>query len=178
MVSVIRLIDGLNEYVGRGVAWCTVVMVVIQFWIVIMRYVFAIGSIPFQESIWYLHGIVFMMGAGYTLLHGGHVRIDIFYREAPPRKKAWINLFGVGCFLLPVMAVTWYIAFPYVLNSWAVLEGSTEAGGLPLIFALKTVILIMVALFALQGISLALKSILVLRGRAAELGVADEAEVF
>lgn len=178
MVSIIRLIDALNEYVGRGIAWCTVVMVVIQFWVVIMRYVFALGSIPVQESIWYLHGVVFMMGAGYTLLHDGHVRIDIIYREASPRKKALVNLFGVVCFLLPVMGVTWYLAFPYVMNSWAVMEGSTEAGGLPLIFALKTVILIMVALFALQGVSLALKSVLVLTGRAHELGVSDEAEVF
>ncbi len=139
-------------------------MVVIQFWVVIMRYVFALGSIPVQESIWYLHGIVFMVGAGYTLLKDGHVRIDVWYRETPVRKKAWVNLLGVIFLLMPVLILAWRLALPYVLNSWRVMEGSTEAGGLPFIYLLKTVILIGLGLLAVQGIALALRSVLVLQG--------------
>ena len=178
MLGLIRFIDGLNDRVGRATAWAAIVMVMIQFWVVIMRYVFAIGSIPVQESIWYLHGILFMVGAGYTLLHNGHVRIDVWYREAPPTSKAWVNLCGVVFFLLPVMIFTWVIALPYVVNSWRVMEGSTEAGGLPLIWALKTVVLIMVVLFSLQGISLALKSIMVLLGRGDEVPGEESKELF
>ena len=165
MTTLIKSIDALNETVGRGVAWLALAMVLVQFVVVILRYVFAIGFIPMQESIWYLHGIVFMVGAGYTLLHDGHVRVDIFYREARPKAKALVNLLGVLIFLLPVCAVTWWLSWSYVGNSWRIFEGSTEVSGLPFIYLLKTVILVFVVLIVLQGLSLALKSVMVLRGQ-------------
>ena len=157
-------IDRMNERVGRFIAWAALFMVLMQFIVVILRYVFAWGSIPMQESIWYSHGILFMVAAGYTLLYDGHVRVDIVYREARPRVKAWIDLLGTLFFLLPVCTVGWLVSWGYVLNSWKVLEGSTEASGLPTIYLLKTVIPIMLLLLALQGVSLAIKSLKVLVG--------------
>ncbi|PLX34136.1 MAG: C4-dicarboxylate ABC transporter permease [Hyphomicrobiales bacterium] len=146
-------IDRLNEIIGRGVAWVALLMVLVQFTVVIMRYVFAIGFIPMQESIWYMHGILFMVGAGYTLLHDGHVRVDIIYREASVRKKAWIDTLGSLFFLIPLCILTLWLSSSYVINSWKTFESSTEISGLPLIFALKTVIWVFAVLLGLQAIS-------------------------
>ena len=140
-------------------------MVLVQFVVVILRYVFAWGLIPMQESIWYLHGILFMLGAGYTLLHDGHVRVDIVYRGSSAKHKALTDLLGTLVFLLPICIATWYLSWSYVFNSWKVMEGSMETTGLPFIYLLKTTILVTAVLLGLQAISLAIKSLLVLLGR-------------
>ena len=162
--SVSAFIDRLNDTVGRTVSWLTLFMVLVQFALVVMRYVFGIGNILVQESLIYAHGTLFMMAAGYTLLVDGHVRVDIFYRGASPRRKAIVDLCGVLFLLTPFCILMLVFAFPYVAASWAVLEGSRETSGLPAVFLLKTVILIFIALVFLQGVSMALKSLLVLRG--------------
>lgn len=177
LARISRAIDFLNEYVGRGAAWTAVIMVVMQFVVVILRYVFSYGNIPMQESIWYMHGILFMMGSGYTLLHDGHVRVDILYREMPPKRKAIVNLTGMIIFLGPICYLAWSVSWSYVINSWKVLEGSIEISGLPFIYLLKTVILLFTALLFLQGISMALKSILVLAGADKEMGKSKEPEL-
>ena len=149
-----------NTVIGRFAAWLVLFMTLMQFVVVIMRYVFAYGSIQMQESIWYMHGLLFMLGAGYTLAKEGHVRLDVFYREAAERTKAWINLVGSFVFLIPFCVVNFDFAWSLVLNSWAVREGSTETVGLPYIYLFKTVILVFSVLLVIEGIALALKSIL------------------
>ena len=158
------MVDGLNRVVGRSVAWLAVFMVVVQFIVVLLRYVFGYGSIFVQESIIYMHGILFMLGAGYTLLSGGHVRVDIFYRDASPRQKALVDLIGVVIFLLPVTIAIFYFSWPYVMQSWAMGEGSKETSGIPLVYLLKTSIPIFCILCALQGISMALHAMRTLAG--------------
>jgi TRAP-type mannitol/chloroaromatic compound transport system permease small subunit len=133
--------------------------------VVILRYVFSVGWVWMQESYVWLHGIVFMLGAGYTLLHNGHVRVDIFYRPASRRRKAWVDLFGVCVLLLPLIAVSMIFSWDYVLKSWVKLEESREAGGLPGLYLLKSIIWCFCLLVALQGLSLAGRSILVLSGK-------------
>ena len=165
MPGFVRFIDWLNERIGRGVAWAALAMVLIQFIVVVMRYVFAIGNIAMQESIWYLHGILFMIGAGYTLLHHGHVRVDVIFGEAKPRYKAWIDLLGTVFFLIPLMVATLWLSWSYVINSWKVWEGSTEVTGLPLIWAYKTVIWVFAVLVFLQALSVLYKVAAFLAGR-------------
>ena len=160
------LIDRANDIVGRWISWLALFMVLVQFALVIMRYVFGVGSILVQESLIYAHGTLFMIAAGYTLFKDGHVRVDVFYRAAPPRRKATVDLCGVLFLLLPVCILLWWTSFPYVVESWKVLEGSRETSGIPGVFLLKTVILAFVVLIGLQGISLAIKSLLVLTGQA------------
>ncbi len=163
MTSLQRLaqgIDTLNDVVGKAAAWTALAMVLIQFIVVVMRYVFGLGSIMMQESVVYLHAVLFMVGAGYTLLHGGHVRVDVFYREASERWKAWIDLAGVFVFLLPVCLLVWWFSFPYVENSWKVFEGSKETSGIQGVFLLKSVILAFAFLVAIQGVSMAIRSFL------------------
>lgn len=154
-----------NSAIGRVVAWLILYMTLMQFVVVIMRYVFSYGSIQMQESIWYMHGLLFMLGAGYTLVKEGHVRLDVFYREASERTKAWINLIGSLVFLLPFCIVNFDFAWSLVLNSWAVREGSIETTGLPYIYLFKTVILVFSILVVMEGIALAIRSLLTLTER-------------
>lgn len=139
-------------------------MVLIQVAIVLMRYVFGIGSIMLQESVIYMHAVLFMATVGYTLLHDEHVRIDIVYRESPPRRKALIDLVGILIFLLPVCALIGWVSWPYVAASWRVLEGSKETSGIPGVFLLKSLILAFTVLLAAQGVSMAIRSALILAG--------------
>ncbi|MEZ5840450.1 MAG: TRAP transporter small permease subunit [Hyphomicrobiales bacterium] len=164
-----EFVDSLNERTGRFVSWFTLAVVLIQFTVVLMRYVFGVGSIWAQESILYLHSMLFMLAAAYTLRHDGHVRVDIFYREARPRAKALVNLFGALVFILPVCLLILKVATPYVLQSWSIFEGSKETSGIPGIFVLKTAILIFAVQMALQGLSMAAHSLLALGGDEAEL---------
>ncbi len=164
LASLARRIDAFNDAVGRFTTWAALAMVIVQFTVVILRYVFGVGSIMLQESVVYLHAILFLAGSAYTLLHGGHVRVDIFYRHAKARKKALIDLVGVVIFLIPVCALIWWVSWPYVVNSWLVFEGSRETSGIQAVFLLKTVILLFSALMLIQGISLAARSLIVLAG--------------
>ncbi len=151
MIVLARLIDHLNSRIGKAIAWLTLAMVLVQFAIVLARYVFNIGSIGLQESIWYMHGITFMVGAGYTLLHDGHVRVDVIYRDATSRTKALIDLIGTLLFLLPMCALTLWVSLSYVTNAWKVREGSTELAGLPFIYLLKTTIWVFAILVGSAG---------------------------
>jgi TRAP-type mannitol/chloroaromatic compound transport system permease small subunit len=162
--TVVRWIDATNEHIGRAVAWLTLFMVLTQMAVVVLRYVFGVGWIALQESIVYMHATVFLTAAGYTLLHDGHVRIDIFYLSASERGKATVNLLGAVFLLLPMATTIFWIAWPYAANSWSILEGSPEGSGIPAVFLLKSVILVYAVLLGLQGTALALRSALTLVG--------------
>ena len=186
LATLVKLIDGLNDHIGRGVAWLMLGMVLMTFFVVVLRYAILANMDPWLEAEWFanslggpliwlrenyvklqesyvwMHGITFMVGAGYTLLHDGHVRVDIFYRGASPKFQAKVNLIGCLVLLLPVLCVIGYYAYPYVADSWAKQEASREAGGLPGLFLLKSMLLVFVALTTLQAISMMARSILVL----------------
>lgn len=160
MRSLVSLLDALIEWIGRAVAWLTLGMVLVTFLVVLLRYVFDLGWIAMQESVTYMHALVFMLGAAYTLKHDGHVRVDIFYRTFSPRTRAWVDLFGVLVLLLPTCGFILWVGWDYVASSWSVSEGSREAGGLPGVFLLKGLILLMPALLILQGIASALRDLI------------------
>ncbi len=164
MERLIRILEATAEYLGRMVAWACLLMVLIVFVVVVLRYLFDMGWIAMQESATYLHAAVFMLGAAYTLKHGGHVRVDIFYEKMSVRGKAWVDLLGTLFLLLPLSIFIFVASWDYVAESWSVLEGSREAGGLPGVFLLKTLILILPVTLVLQGTALFLKSVQQLRG--------------
>jgi TRAP-type mannitol/chloroaromatic compound transport system permease small subunit len=174
MNRTIQLIDLLNDIIGRGIAWLTVAMVLVTFLVVVLRYVFSIGWIGMQESVVYFHGLVFMLGAAYTLKQNGHVRVDIFYEKMQPKARAWVDLLGTVLLLIPFCVFVVYVSWNYVALSWSLLEGSREAGGLPGVFLLKTLIPVMAILVMLQGISQALRSILILRGKVESRQTAED----
>jgi TRAP-type mannitol/chloroaromatic compound transport system permease small subunit len=161
--SFVNRVDQITEWFGRTVSWLTVAMVVVTFVIVVVRYVFNAGSIAVQESVTYMHALVFLIGSAYTLKHAGHVRVDIFYRPASARIKAWVDLFGAFFLLIPVCGFIGWASWDYVSASWSLHEGSREAGGLPGVFLLKSSILLMAALLILQALAESCRSILQLR---------------
>ena len=134
-------------------------MVLVTFIVVVLRYVFDMGWIALQESISYFHSMVFLVGAAYTLKHNGHVRVDILYDRLSKTGKAWVDLLGHLFILMPVMIFIIWISWPYIADSWQVLEGSREAGGLPGVYLLKSLILLMAGLLILQGIALILRAL-------------------
>jgi TRAP-type mannitol/chloroaromatic compound transport system permease small subunit len=171
LVGIATLIERLTAAVGRTVMWCGLAMVVVQVVVVLMRYVLGVGSIWLSEAIVYAHATLFMGAAAWTLQQGGHVRVDIFYGEASPRSRAVVDLLGALVLLLPFCGVLAWFALPYVGRSWAILERSREASGLPLVFLLKTLIPVFAALLGLQGIAQAIRAALVLTaGATAEPG--------
>lgn len=164
IAAFVRCIDRLNDAVGRGASWLTLLMVLIAFMVVVLRYVFAVGWVWMQESYIWLNGVIFMVAAAYTLLHDEHVRVDIFYKTASPRYKAWVDLGGALLLLLPMIAVVAATSEIYIVESWRKLEGSGEAGGLPGLFIMKSMIWAFCLLIGLQGLALAGRSILLLGG--------------
>lgn len=153
-------LDAVNRAVGMTVRWLALAMVLLQFAIVVLRYVFGISFIFLNEGVLYMHAALFMLGAGYTLLVDAHVRVDIFYARLAPRGRAAVDLLGHLGFLLPSMlAVAWF-TWPSVRNSWAVLEGPISVGGIPASFLLKSLIPAFCLLLAVQGLSCALKELL------------------
>lgn len=168
MHKFIALADALNRRVGRAAAWLMLAMTVAVFAIIVLSAFFRLGWVWMRELVTYMHGILFMAAAGYTLLRNEHVRIDVFYAKFSPRAKAWVNILGFVLLLAPVCILILWTSLPYVVESWRVLESSDEASGVPALFLLKTFLLIFPALMLLQGLSLALRGVLVLRGEEAD----------
>ncbi len=147
-------IDCLNEWVGRAVSWLTLGMVLMTFAIVMRRYLFASGYPWEQELVRFMHAFVFLLGAGYTLKAGGHVRVDVCYSRFTVKLKLWVNLLGTVLLLWPFCAAIGWYATDFILNSWAIREASTEYNGMPGIYLLKTSIWAFCAVLALQGLSI------------------------
>jgi TRAP-type mannitol/chloroaromatic compound transport system permease small subunit len=166
MLPLAAQIDRLTTAIGRGAAWLVLVVVLVQFAVVVMRYFFDAGSIRLQESITYAHALAFLLAAAWTLKVNAHVRVDVFYRDASPRRRALVDLFGTLVFLLPMAALILWVSLPYVARSWTILERSQEAAGLPAVFLLKTAIPVFAALLILQGIAQAIRAADVLHGGA------------
>ena len=152
-------IESFIDRIGRAVSWLTLGMVLTTFLVVVLRYVFNTGWIALQESISYMHALVFLIGASYTLKYDEHVRVDIFYHKLGHKGRAWIDFLGSLLILLPVMVFIIWISWDYIADSWDVLESSREAGGLPGVYLLKSVILVMAGLLILQAIALILRSL-------------------
>ena len=162
-----NVLDRISIVVGRSVSWLTLLMVLVTFIVVIMRYVFDAGAVWLQESVIWMHAVVFMLGAAFTLQQEEHVRVDIIYRNMSKTRRAWVDFLGATFFLLPVSVFLAYAAWDFVVISWQLRESSREPGGLPypLIPLLKTVLLLMPLALTLQGISMLLASVRTIRGR-------------
>ncbi|MEQ8296227.1 MAG: TRAP transporter small permease subunit [Nitratireductor sp.] len=167
MTALADWLDSVNRIVGNVVRWCAILMVLVQFGIVLLRYVFGISFIALNESVLYLHATLFMLGAGYTLLVDGHVRVDIFYAKAGRRRQSAIDLFGHLALLIPSMTVLLVWSWPSVRNSWSILEGPISVGGIPASFLLKSLIPAFCVLLLIQSVACLLRDLARLREAAA-----------
>jgi TRAP-type mannitol/chloroaromatic compound transport system permease small subunit len=163
MHALINNIERFIDWSGRAVSWLTLLMVIVTFIVVVLRYVFDIGWIALQESVTYMHAMVFLVGASWAMQHDAHVRVDIFYSRFSTRTKAWVDLFGSLLLLLPVMIFIAWISWEYVIDSWEVLEGSREAGGLPAVFLLKSLIVVLAIMLILQALVQIMRSVQTIR---------------
>ena len=163
-------IDRLSEALGRGLSYLSVLMVLVMAAVVLIRYGFSSNSIALQESVTYMHGALFMLAASYTLKHDGHVRVDIFYCRFSATGKAWINCLGTLVFLLPICGFIFFSSLDFVTTSWAIKETSTESGGIPAVYLLKTLLPMMAILLALQGLAEFARNLLVLMSPSASAG--------
>jgi TRAP-type mannitol/chloroaromatic compound transport system permease small subunit len=153
-----RRIDAFQERFGRLISWIMLLMVLVVFFDVIMRYAFRTSAVWLQELEWHLFGVVYLLAAGYTMLWDEHVRVDIVYSRWPSRKKAWSDLILYFIFFYPSAIMIMLTAWPFVRDSYHVFEGSPDPGGIPLRFLLKSVIIVGFALLTLQAISQSIKN--------------------
>lgn len=153
IVEVTRFIERTNELLGKSVATLVILMAVLTLVIVVLRYVFDIGSIALQESVLYMHATLIMLGLSYALQTDSHVRVDIIYTRLRPNVKRLINLGGHALFLIPFSVLLIVYSWDYVLASWRVQESSPEVGGIPGIYLLKSLIPLSATLLILQALS-------------------------
>ncbi len=159
----INAIDTFTEWTGRIVAWLAAAMAILTTVVVVMRYGFDTGSIAGQEAVTYLHATLFMLGAAFALKTDAHVRVDIFYRRFSPRTRAWINALGGIVFLLPLCVLIATLSSDYVLQAWRIREISSDAGGIPAVFLLKSLIPAMAFTLLLQGVAEILRNLALLQ---------------
>ena len=160
MERIVSLLDEINTKVALSVRWLALTMVIVQFGIVLGRYVFGINSIAIQESVLYMHSTLFMMAAGYTLLIDKHVRVDVFYSRISASSRRYIDIFGHLFLLLPSMFALLYWSSPSVINAWKILEGPLSVGGIKAVFLLKSLISAFCILVILQSVAILLRLIL------------------
>lgn len=161
----VRAICRFNQMLGYIFSWFSLGIVLVCFAVVILRYFFSIGHVWMQDLFVWLNGMMFMGIAGYTLMQGHHVRVDIFYRPAAVKRKAWVDLIGSFVFIAPFVGVITYYGLPYVLRSWRLMEGSSNYGGMDGLFIVKSFILVFALVISLQALAMVLRSILVLCDR-------------
>lgn len=163
-------IDAINDKVGQAVSWATLLLILVTFTDVVMRYFFNTSYVFTQELEWHVFAFIFLMGAGYTLKEDGHVRVEVFYGRMGPKGKAWINLIGVIFFLIPSCVLFVKTGIPFVVKSFQIMEGSPDPGGIPFRFLLKACIPAGYALILMQGISLGINSLMGVLGISNENG--------
>lgn len=154
MQQIADFLDAINKGVASVVRWLVLLMVLVQFGIVVGRYVFGVNSIAVQESVLYMHATLFMLAAGYTLLVDKHVRVDVFYAKLGPQARRRIDIFGHVVFLIPTMLALIYWSWPSVVNAWKILEGPISVGGIKAVFLMKSLIPAFCILVLLQSVAL------------------------
>ncbi|PVB59832.1 TRAP transporter small permease subunit [Labrenzia sp. 011] len=160
-------LERVNSVIGNTMCWAALAMLMLQFVIVLLRYVFGYSYIFLDEGVLYFHASLFMLGAGYTFLVNAHVRVDIFYAKCSERAQAWIDLFGHVFLLTPALLLLLWFSWPTVRGSWSILEGPISVGGIPASFLLKSLIPAYCILLLVQGLAALIRDILRLKGAAA-----------
>jgi TRAP-type mannitol/chloroaromatic compound transport system permease small subunit len=150
-------IDRINALAGALLAWGILALVLLQIALVVSHYVFRVSSVPLTELLLYINAYVFLGAAGHALALDEHVRVDILYRAATPRAKAEVDLLGTLLFLVPMLALLWWKGGGYVAASWAMHETSMESSGLPVVYILKSAILLFAMTLSLQAIAIVLR---------------------
>jgi TRAP-type mannitol/chloroaromatic compound transport system permease small subunit len=165
IAAVARALDRITDAVGRAAMWLAVLLVLAQLAVVLLRYGFSTSFIQLQEGVIYAHATLFMLGIAFTLLHEGHVRVDILYADMAPRRRAWVDLIGVVVAAIPFAALVLWTSWPFVAASWRIREGAIAYGGLPFQYLLKSLIPAMAALLLVAAVAHLCRCVLTIAGR-------------
>ena len=141
------------EASGRFLSLLPLLLILVQFTVVLSVYVFSSGNIQLQESLQYINALMFLGGAGYTAVRDEHVRVDIFYSKFGIHNQAKVDFFGTLLLLIPFLILFWITSVPYVFSSWQILEKSVESSGLPIVYILKSTLLLFAATLSLHAVS-------------------------
>jgi TRAP-type mannitol/chloroaromatic compound transport system permease small subunit len=160
LIAIVSFIDGFMEKVGRLVSWSALALMLVVCGDVLLRYLFSLSYVASRELEWHLFALLFLLGAGYTLKHDKHVRVDVFYQGFPPRLKAAINVAGCLLLLFPGCFLVIKTSLPSVIQAWQIGEGSPDPGGIPARYLIKAVLPLGFALIAVQGFSFFCRSLL------------------
>jgi len=168
MEKLIKLLEGIGEWVGKKVSYLTTALMLLICYDVLMRYFFNFSQIWMTEVEIYFYSFLFLLGSAYAFKHDKHVRVDVFYANFSEKRKAWVNLLGGLFLLLPWCIVILIVSFDYAMSSFSIGEGSPQPGGLPALYILKSSIFVGFLLLFFQGIASVLRSVLVLQGKPLE----------
>lgn len=163
LLAISRVIDAVNERLGRVANWAVLIAVVISAGNAMVRYAFDLSSNAWLEVQWYLFAVMVMLGTSYTFRMNEHVRVDILYMQLSERGKEWLDLIGTAVFLVPSVLIIAWFSWPFFMQSWSIQEMSTNAGGL-LRWPVKIMLPLGLVLLALQGISEIIKRVAALQG--------------
>lgn len=163
LLAFARLVDGVNEAVGRATSWLVLAASLVSAGNAAVRYLFHASSNAWLEIQWYMFAAMFLLAAGYALRHDGHVRVDILYQRLSLRGQAWVDLLGGLLFLLPAAVLIGWLSWPMFLQSWAISEMSPDPGGL-IRWPVKLLVPLGFALLALQGVAETIKRVGILTG--------------
>ncbi|MBD0414350.1 TRAP transporter small permease subunit [Oryzicola mucosus] len=163
LLALSRLIDRINEFIGKAVAWCILAAILVSAINAVIRKAFNMSSNAWLELQWYLFGAAFMLAAAYTLKQNEHIRIDLLYGSLSRKRQHWVDLFGHVFFLMPICLLMVYYLTPYTLQAYRTSEMSSNTGGL-IIWPARAVLLVGFILLAFQGVSEIIKKIAIMRG--------------
>ncbi len=169
MKEILLKLENISTMIGKAVSYILFLLMLTTVTVVIIRYLFQSGSIALQELTVYLHASIFTLAAGYGLQRNAHVRVDIFYQKMNEIQQAYINIIGTLFLLIPFCVFCFWSAWPYVLRSWEIGEKSADAGGIPAVFLLKTLILLMVVVLLFQALIELIRNILLVFHKAEHL---------
>lgn len=171
MEKLLPKLESISLLIGRSISYLLLLLVFVTVSVVIIRYVFESGSIVLQESITYVHASLLILAMGYCFQEGAHVRVDIFYQNMSMKKQAIVDLAGTVLLLLPFSLFTFWISLPYVERSWGLMERSADAGGIPAVFLLKSLLLALAFVLIFQVVIEVMRNIIILAGRASSANI-------
>jgi TRAP-type mannitol/chloroaromatic compound transport system permease small subunit len=163
LLKLSKLIDALTERIGKSIIWLVLIVTLISAGNAIMRYTINYSSNALLEIQWYLFGMIFLLGSGYTLLKNEHVRIDVISGKFSKRGQAWIDIFGIIFFLMPMAIAIMWMSWPIFLLALHSKEQSNNAGGLT-VWPARLMIPVGFFLLVMQGVSELIKRVGFLQG--------------
>lgn len=157
----IQFLESINRSIAAVLRYFVLLMLLIQFLVVVLRYTMGYSAVAMSESVLYLHAFIFMLAAGYTLLINSHVRVDIFYEKFSPKVKTWIDVLGCSLLLIPSLITVLYWSTPSVYNAFKIKEGALSVGGIPASWVLKLLIPLFCILLLIQCVAFILRTIFI-----------------